>query len=244
MTDFKEKFSGDKGVFRYIQKKLEEVPQDLDSNLAISELQFRNESLTTGLSLVRILETLVTVSEPTEVDAIAKQNCLEHDYKEPLCFLIPDADVFWEIRFGDMKYSEFGDMETIFGKKFADKETTEFHQLFFSWNDREKFENFLKQKADNVLLDYDTEKKCLIHLISQKTAPLKSDDQELFCEIVFSQPPGHEFTLKEVNEVLDRNIAPYETLRGLSKRVNIIIKNKFNLKGATNVGKRKVYRNF
>jgi len=243
MTDFKEMFSGEKGVFLYLQKKLEKISQ-LEANFAISEVQFRKEGLTTGLSLTRIFETLVAISEPTEIDDIAKQGCLERDHKEPLCFVIPNVDIFWEIRFGEMQYSDMGNMVEIFGEKFADKDNTEFEKLFFSWKDREKFENFLKRKIDNTLLDYDKEKKCLIHLLSQQTTPLKSRDQELFCEIVFSQPPRHEFTLAEVNEMIERKIDPYETLRGICKRVNKIIEDKFDLQKTINVSRMKVYRNF
>ena len=244
MTDFKEMFAGDRGVCLYLQKKLEACPRDLCSNFTVSEAQFRKENITTDLSLTRLFAAFFAISEPREVNAIVKQNCLEHNCKEPRCFVIPDVDVFWEVQFGDMKYSEFGDMKNIFGDEFADEYTTEFRELFFSWKDREKFENFLKQKVDQVLLSYNKEKKYLKHLITQKTAPLKSQEQELFCEVVFSQPPGHEFTLEEVNEKIERNVDPYEMLRGLSKRINKIIEDEFNLKGITTVAKRRVYRNF
>jgi len=188
MMTYKEKFSGTTGVFLYLLEKIEPLKL-LEASFCISYEQFRSESITTGITLERIWGVLSPLSKALKPDDFQIQQCIEHDIQEPLCFEILDIPLFWQINFGEMKYSEFGDMERIFGREFNDTETTNFDSLYFSWQDKEKLQNWLAEKAqapEKIIKD-SIEHIPNYLIINRKQISLGAK-QEAFCAFLFAQP--------------------------------------------------------
>lgn len=222
MVDHKEKFSGKKGVFLYLQEKLEECPE-LEGGITISYHTFRSESITTGVTLERIWKALKPLSKKVKPEAVQIEDAYQHGAPLPLCFHMPEVGFYWQISFGEMKYSEFSDMKNIFGSKFSDPETTNFERLSFSWKDRDKFKNWLAEKAQTPeKMTKDLIKYMPNYLLINGNQISLGKDQNNLCKFLLSQQDNFSAEEADAEEFIygDWQVGKYSKIKELVKEIN------------------------
>ncbi len=230
MGTLKEKYSGKKGVYYYMFRKLEKINNEFGCYFEINEKDFVTDLFEMGVTLQDFLD----VFQPLSVTVKANEQdgvpfAIPQGVQEPKVYIIKDLGLRWNIRYSEPKatYEE----DELHGKQFEPEFISwalEFDCLSFTFEDKKLLKNYLKRNLKEFF-DIKTLKKKKeprtgvydgsVYIKGKIFGNLKSPEQELRISSILESKENKRINYIRIFDDTIRDNSVFKAVQRMNKSI-------------------------